>query len=164
MDKELTYEEVNRFKGIRVKCSKTDCIFEFAVYQFKGKYPAPPVSPNERQHTLDANSPPGNPPPPAGCPPTGPLPPGIIPPGLPPFGPLPFGAPDAQKQGSIALVFPVDMLPQLSATDIEQFLSGNSNIQLSAKSGSDPPIRFVFRSPNETEREGQTSRRPLHPL
>lgn len=63
---------VRHIKGIRVKCNKTDCVFKFSVYKFKGKYPPPPVPPHERQRMLDEQqqsvqegriNPPGIPPP-----------------------------------------------------------------------------------------------------
>ena len=171
------YALVKHFKGIRVTCNKTDCIFEFAVYKFKGKYPSPPVPPHEQQRMLDEQqqslqegqiNAPGIPPPgfpPAAYPILGPFPHGAppFPPGLPPFGPPLFGPFEPQKQGSIALVFPVDMLPQLSTTDIEQFLSGTSNIQLSAKPGSGVPIRFVFRGSEKEDRSSRSETRPDRP-
>ena len=102
-------------EGIQVKCGSVECIFEFEVYRFKGEYTPPD------------NIPPWSP----GFPPPRPPMPGMAPGGL-------------TKPGSIALILPADMFPQLDASVIEQFFAGQSAIELSAQ-GSNAPIRFILK-------------------
>ena len=122
---------VGTYEGITVTCNKTECIFEFVVYVFQGHYPEQPCPEAHRQHVLAQG----------GHQPNG-FPEGDVPFPYPP--PFPMAG---DRAGSIAIVLPINMFPQqlLGAADIEQFLAGDSALQLSAH-GSGPPLRFVLTS------------------
>lgn len=156
----IEMKHVNGSNGIKVICGKTECIFEFSVYKFKSEYPDFPIPPREQQERVLAQmrqqqGPGGGP-----LGPPGGLPHGMPPPPFPighpggPFRSMPVGAmpppfsmgPPGQATGSIALILPAGMLPQLSATNIEQFLAGQSAIQLSAR-GPGSPIKFIVQAP-----------------
>ena len=143
---------VHDFEGIQITCESTECVFEFTVYKYRGEgaYPPPPppdeirrMAAEEERRILQGTEEVDFPQAPGELDPQGHF---GYPPGVPPgSGPhmLPYNQP--QKQGSIALVFPIDMFPELSVTNIEQFLAGSSNIQISAR-GPDTPVRFVLKN------------------
>lgn len=144
-----TYTRVGDFEGIKITCGKSECIFEFVMYKFIGEYPSPPIPPHERQKRLSElekqrpvecirKLPPSNAKPP-------PLS-GIVPPHSsmksPPVNITPPREPS--NAGSIALVLPANMFPQLDAKDLEQFFAGNATIQLSAR-GQESPIKVILK-------------------
>jgi len=59
--------------------------------------------------------------------------------------------------GSIALILPASVFPQLDASDIEQFFAGNATIQLSARN-QESPIRLVLKGgcPEDGHREAKS--------
>ena len=143
-----TYTHVGDFEGIKITCGKSECIFEFVMYRFIGEYPSPPMPPREREKRLSEleqqrpvecsrKVPPSNlKPPPLS---------GRVPPHSSvksqPVSILPREPPNA---GSIALVLPANMFPQLDAKDLEQFFAGNATIQLSAR-GQESPIKVILK-------------------
>lgn len=142
------YTRVGDFEGIKITCGKSECIFEFVMYKFIGEYPLPPIPPRERQKRLSElekqrpvecgrKLPPSNAKPP-------PLS-GIVPPHSSMKSP-PVNIPprEPSNAGSIALVLPANMFPQLDAKDLEQFFAGNATIQLSAR-GQESPIKVILK-------------------
>lgn len=137
-------------EGIKITCGHSECVFEFVVYKFIGKYPEH-IPPHEiQQHLAELERDPSvvvrRQPPPNAIP-VPPLP-GVVPPPLsvmpPPLGMMPPHSGEPPNMGSIALILPASVFPQLDASDIEQFFAGNATIQLSARN-QESPIRLVLK-------------------
>lgn len=131
-------------EGIKITCGHSQCVFEFVVYKFIGKYPEH-IPPHEiQQHLAELEQehpsvvvhrqPPPN---------TIPVPPplSVMP---PPLGTMPPHSGEPPNMGSIALILPASVFPQLDASDIEKFFAGNATIQLSARN-QESPIRLVLK-------------------
>ena len=143
-----TYTRVGDFEGIKITCGKSECIFEFVMYKFIGEYPSPPMPPRERQKRLSEleqqrpvecgrKVPPSNVKPP-------PLSSRVLPHSSVKSQPVSVLPREPSNAGSIALVLPANMFPQLDAKDLEQFFAGNATIQLSAR-GQESPIKVILK-------------------
>ena len=152
-------------EGIEITCGQSECVFEFVVYEFIGEYPEPPPHPCEIQQGLAELELPSvgqnvrrQPPPNAVPVPPLPAPVGTLP---PPSGMLPPHSGEPPNVGSIALILPANMFPELDVSDIEKFFAGNAAIQLSARN-QESPIRLVLKDGRETNSPAiNTPGRPL---
>ena len=143
-----TYTRVGDFEGIKITCGKSECIFEFVMYKFIGEYPSPPIPPRERQKRLselEEQRPvecghkvhPSNVKPP-------PLSGRVLSHSSVKSQPVSTLPREPSNAGSIALVLPANMFPQLDAKDLEQFFAGNATIQRSAR-GQESPIKVILK-------------------
>ena len=150
-----TYTRVGDFEGIKITCGKSECIFEFVMYKFIGEYPSPPMPPRERRKRLSEleqqrpvecgrKVPPSNVKPP-------PLSSRVLPHSSVKSQPVSVLPREPSNAGSIALVLPANMFPQLDAKDLEQFFAGNATIQLSAR-GQESPIKVILKGKESSGR------------